>query len=63
MEALFRLQWHAFTTWYQERDDTSIFNKDDLVEIMKEVQNVMGDKEQFIETFNKFRQELQTVEE
>ena len=63
MDALFRLQWHAFTTWYQERDDTSIFNKDDLVEIMKEVQDAMGDKEQLIETFNKFRQELQTVEE
>ena len=47
----------------RERDDTSIFNKDDLVEIMKEVQNAMGDKEQFIETFNKFRQQLQTVEE
>ena len=63
MEALFRLQWHAFTTWYQERDDTSIINKDNLVDIMKEVQNAMGDKERFIDIFNRFRQELEAVEE
>ena len=53
MVALFHLQWHAFTSWYQQREDqTSTINKEVLVDTMVAIQNAMGDKEKFIATFN-----------
>ena len=64
MEALFRLQWQAFTTWYQERDDTKkTINQDILVEVLTSLQNSMQDKEKFLATFQQFKHEIRTVEE